>query len=195
MVVTRARSGPPPGYPTTPPTRSRTTPPVTQAAATMLASWHPRQWPTRRRSSRICEDDRRGRRHGVGAWDWAYYAEKVRKRALRSSTGRGTCGRTSSWSGSAASTGLLRRGQALRPHLRRAARPRGYHPEVAHVRGAQRATAPAGPLPRRLLHPARQAWRRVDEQPGATRPTSSDAARSSSTTSTSTGPRLASRRC
>ena len=55
---------------------------------------------------------------------------------------------------------------ALRRHVHRAARPEGLPRGRTRLRGVQRGRRPARPVPARPVRPARQAWRRLDEQPG-----------------------------
>ena len=170
-------------------------------------------WPARPRRGRRCSSAS-GSRPGAGAaserdelaalarsrgepdtiepWDWRYYAEQLRQRALRHRRGGGEAATSRS---TRMIGGDVRLRAGCSAALRAAARPAAYHPDVrtwevhaartAHGRACSWATTSA----------AEQARRRVDELPHPVARPRARRCRSSSTTTTSRRRPPACRRC
>ena len=97
-------------------------------------------------------------------WDWAFYAEQVKKE--KRSLERGPAAALPRARAGARRRGVPGRERALRPDVRRAARPGRLPPRRARLRGLRRRRHRARPVPRRLLDAGVEARRRLDEQPG-----------------------------
>ena len=125
-------------------------------------AWSARRWPTPTPRPTVLAEV--AARDGVelAAWDWAFYSEQVRARAVRRRH-RGAAALFRAGPGAASTASSPRRSGSTASASRRAPDLVGYHPDVRVWEVARRRRRAGRPLPRRLLRPRGQARRRLDE--------------------------------